>query len=814
MHSSRRRGIRGLRLGWAAAVLIGSASIAASAAPVEWPPLQGLVENLGQLDPTVRYYAVGARTTVFFTVDGIVLELRAPAGAAERVAAEEASPARRRERHETEAVRRHALRVRFRGANPRAAISGEGQLAGRYRFFLGDEPSRWRSDVRSFASVRYHEVQPGVDVVFHVAAEALTYEILAQRGADPAPLGFDYEGATTVRTTPTLDSIETSVATVRVARASDGTGSISVGDSPERAGSKPALAAAAPDRLRFSTFLGGARDEAVYALVLDGAGRPIVVGATRSIDFPASPGALDPIYGGSDDAFVMRLAADGSGVEWSTFLGGAQDDRAWAVALDAGRPVIAGVTASPGFPVTPGAADESYNGAYDAFVTVLAADGSAVLWSTFLGGSDSEWDLSGLVLDAGGRPTIAGSTRSADFPSTAGAYDATLGGTRDAFVARLAADGASLDFATLFGGAGEDAAEDLALDGSGRAVVVGRTYSADFPATPGALQGDFTGPSDLPDGFVARISSSGDALEAATFLGGDLDDEIFALVIDAAGQPVVTGSTGSPNFPTTAGAFQRSFAGNGDAFVARLGADLTGLVASTLLGGAGGERGLDLALDASDRPTLVGWTCSEDFPVAGPPYDDTFRGPCDAYVSRLTSDGTTLVYGTFVGGWYDETAYALALDDLGRPVVAGQTLSSDFPSTPTAYDPTHNSPDTWYDGFVLQLLLPTVCTSVGGAGATELRMAKATRGSCPSGIPQGNVVDLIEGRLERVGPADLGAVEPLACASTEVVFDVDTAPTPGRVLFQLARVSSGGSYADGGGAGLVGPRIAASGDCP
>jgi len=779
-------------------------------------PLEGFLENRGQLDAAVRYYRAGPRGSVYFTGQAVVLEI---VGAPEPSDSGMGTPdARAREQRPRHAARRHALRLVFEGARHGASVEGAGRLPGRQRFLLGGGSNR-PTEVPAFAEVLYRDLWPGIDLVFSSRAGELSYRVLAREGADVGRVRFRHEGGDRVRSTADAEILDTPAAMVLIERPSgpgrEGSIRLSEPLATSDAVASAALAAQAPDRLGWSSFLGGARDEAVHALAVDTDGQIVVVGAARSPDFPTTSGALEPSHRGSFDAFAARFSADGTTLLWSTFLGGSLDDRAWAVALDgSGRPVIAGVTGSVGFPVTAGAFDESQNGSYDAFVTCLEADGSALVWSTLLGGAGSEWDVSGLQLDPLGRATIVGSTRSGDFPTTAGAYDEDLGGAQDAFIARLTVGGTALDFATLLGGAGLDSAEDVALDASGRPVIVGRTYSPDFPIPAGAFQETFAGTPDLPEGFVARLSSGGDALEMATFLGGSLDDEAFAVAIDPAQRPVVAGSTGSIDFPTTPGAFSRTYAGNRDAFVARLEADGSGLVWSTLLGGGGGESGLDVVLSARNHPVVTGWTCSEDFPVAGAAFDDTFRGPCDAFVTSFGSAGSHLTYSTFLGGWYDESGYALALDAYDRPILGGETLSSDFPTTATAYDPDHASPDERYDGFVLRLSPQVVCVSVSGASTPELSLGKAPGPGCPPGVPEGQAIDLVEGRLEDLAASAIAVVDPVRCGSADVVFATDTLPAPGHGLFLLARYAPLGSYADGAGPGLVGTRVVEIGDCP
>ena len=262
--------------------------------------------------------------------------------------------------------------------------------------------------------------------------------------------------------------------------------------------------------LDYATFLGGSGEEGGNALALDPAGRTTVTGWTGSSDFPATPGAFDTSFNGwPHDAFVVRLNAAGNALEYATFLGGSDYDYGSALALDAtGRAVVLGVTRSSNFPTTPGAFCPTQNvWSEDAFVVRLNAAGSALDYGTFLGGS-SEDRGHGLALDAAGRATVTGDTRSSDFPTTPGAFDTSNNGGTDAFVVRLNAAGSALDYATFLGGILWDDGFALVLDAAGRATVTGWTSSGDFPTTPDAFDPSYNGgyPNYYYDAFVVKLN--------------------------------------------------------------------------------------------------------------------------------------------------------------------------------------------------------------------------------------------------------------------------------------------------------------------
>jgi hypothetical protein len=795
----------------------------ADAPPDAEPAARGFIENRGQIDEAVSFYAAGNSGAVYFTRQGPVLEIRS---------GEVAEPlpdhlTRRREQRTRSRASRFAMAIRFVDASPSVEIIGEAKLSAPHHFLTGDDPDQWRVDTHAFQRVVYHEVWRGVDLVYHLDEEGLVYEIVARPGADLEAVGFDYEGIEAVETAPGLRRLLTPLGSIEdrqpsgalrvgTIRFTGATGS-AASPSPEESTDGPTSSTRAPGdtvqgvSLGWSTFLGGSRDDAVYAVAMEGGLYPVVTGTTRSTDFPTTLGVVDPSYNSSFDVFVAKLDYDGSTLLWSTYLGGSNDDRGWAIGIDdSARPVVAGITSSTDYPVTSGAYDTSQNGDYDAFVSKLSADGTSLVWSSYFGGSDREWDVSGLDLDGAGRPVFTGSTRSTDLPTSTGAYDTGLDGIDDAFVAALSADGSSLALGTYLGGSDSDAGEDVTLDSTGLPVVVGRTSSTDFPTSSGAFQ---TTSGGAGDGFVAKLTANVGALVFGTFLGGTGADEGYGVVLDVSDQPVVTGATMSSDFPTTAGAFSSTYSGAGDAFVTRLAADGTSQIWGTYVGGSGEEKGLDIAEDGLERPIFVGWTCSSDFPLAGPPLNDDYF-ICDGYITRLSSDGAVLIYSSYIGGWRDDSVFGLALGESGSVVAGGETFSSNFPTTPNAFDTTHNSPDSWYDAFVLGTVSADYCTSVTGTTDPWLTIEVAVDGSCPDGTPEGQLIDLVEGRLESLGPTDIGEVWRIACDSPEVVFPSDRTPPVGFGFFQVARFRPDGSYTDGAQPGLVGDRTILSGDCP
>jgi uncharacterized repeat protein (TIGR01451 family) len=454
--------------------------------------------------------------------------------------------------------------------------------------------------------------------------------------------------------------------------------------------------------LTYSSYLGGGGEDVGYAVAVDATGT-YVAGYTLSTDFPTA-GPYDAGCGtdGSCDAFafydvfVAKMDASQTGAAslvFSTYLGGSDHDYGVRIAVDgAGASYVTGL-ARAGFPTTPNAFQQTYGGApgADAFLAKLSADGSQLLYSTYLGGSggDGAW---GLALDGADNAYLAGQTASADFPTSAGALDGTCGtdgacnATSDLFLARLdpaASGAASLWFSTYLGGGGEDQAFAVARDGTGNLYVTGRTLSTDFPMAGVPYQGSSGGDYDA---FLVKLGPGATSLAYATYLGGGGYDDGYSIAAGPGNTAYVVGSTSSFAFPTTATAFQTVFGGVYDAYVARLdpaAAGTASLVYATYLGGGDDDEGFGLAVDGSGVASLAGFTRSTDFPTAGGPFQPLNGGAWDAFVAKVDPSATgaaSLSYATYLGGLGTDAAYGVALDPALDMHVTGQTLSSNFPA--------------------------------------------------------------------------------------------------------------------------------------
>ena len=413
------------------------------------------------------------------------------------------------------------------------------------------------------------------------------------------------------------------------------------------------------------TYLGGSGGEQGAGVAYDAAGNLIVGGWTTSADFPTTSGAYDRIPSAGGDIFIAKLNADATTLIAATLVGGSAYEDVYAMAMDgAGNIYVVGHTQSADFPTTPGTYDNSLAGGEDMFLVKVDPTLSTLLYSTFLGGAGD--GVYGLTVDASGNAYLTGDVSSPDFPVTAGAYDTSLGGSNDAFVTKInPAGGGSADlvYSTFLGGETEDVGRSIVVDSSGNAYVAGRTYSADFPTTPGAFDTSYSGMSfDRPDAFVTKLNPSGTGLVYSTFLGGSGDDDAWGIAIDGAG----------------------------NAYVTKLNAAGSGLVYSTFLGGKEWDSGRTIVVDADGSAYVVGFTDSPAYPVTADGFDTSYNGNRDVFLTRLNAAGSALVYSTFLGGTSGEHALGLAVDSLENVYLTGSTGSTNFPVTSGTYDTSYN----------------------------------------------------------------------------------------------------------------------------
>jgi hypothetical protein len=657
----------------AAALAAGLLNIGSSPAPVPALPSQERIAadygklplrfeaNRGQVDAQVRFLSRGPGYSLFLTSREAVLTLSGAQGADDAV-----------------------VRMRLLGAAASPQVAGTDRLPGHANYLTGSDPKAWQTHVPSYAGVRYDEVYPGIDVAYHGTQRKLEYDFLVAPHVDPGAIRMQFGGTGDA---PVLERngdlvIRTPGGELRqprpvVYQQIDGARRTVAGRYVLLGGGKVGFALGSYDRRRtlvidpvlsYATYLGGTGTDTPTAIAVDADGSAYVTGSTTSTSFPTqSPLQAAKGAGDTTDAFVSKLSANGSALVYSTYLGGSEADVGRGIAADATGAYVVGSTASTNFPLANALQAAKGAGATtDAFVAKLNATGSAFVYSTYLGGGLADTAF-GVAVDAG-KAYVAGSAASTDFP-VANALQAANAGATDAFAARLNATGSALEYSTYLGGASADSAAGIAVE-AGSAYLTGQTASTAFP-TANALQAANGGGTDA---FVTKLNAAGSALAYSTYLGGGAADNADGIAVRS-GSAYVAGDTSSTNFPT-ASPVQAAAAGGGDAFVTRLNAAGSALAYSTYLGGSQSDGANGIAVDAAGLASIVGSTSSGDYPLRDPLA--VKEGNADFLVSQLDAAGSELVLSSPLGGSASESGTAIAVDAAGSAYLTG---SSSFYAT-------------------------------------------------------------------------------------------------------------------------------------
>ncbi|MFT9057178.1 MAG: SBBP repeat-containing protein [Ethanoligenens sp.] len=533
-------------------------------------------------------------------------------------------------RDESNRMQGVALSMGFVDANPELSVLGVEPHEGKVNYFIGNNADKWKSNIPTYGELTYSDVWEGVGLSIRHTEKGTKLDWHVAPGTNPDTIRLTCEGA---------DSLSVS-----------DDGSLVLTHEYGRTCEEAPVA---------YQMIDGRRTDVPCGYRLDGA---LSYGFWLSESYdPARELIIDPL------------------LPYSTLLGGSSMDSANSIEVDAaGCAYITGSTSSANFPVTPGAFQTSLPNSTSAYVTKFSADGSQLVYSTYLGGASNESDGYSIAIDDAGHAYVTGTTRASNFPVTPGAFQTSLGGGYDVFVTKLSPDGASLVYSTYLGGSGDDFGYSIRVDANGFAYVGGDTRSLNFPITPGAFQLSSIG----YDGFISKLSADGSALNYSTYLGGSSQSTIFALAIDAAGSAYVTGLTNATDFPVTPGAYQTTFKGSFDVFITKLSVNGSSLIYSTYVGGSGPERGLGICVDGLGNAYITGWTWSTDFPVSPGAAQSTFGGAQDGFVFKLSADGSAMVYSTYLGGSNQDVGNAIVLASGNYACVTGQTYSSNFPTTP------------------------------------------------------------------------------------------------------------------------------------
>ena len=677
------------------------------------------------------------------------------------------------------------VRMTLVGADARAHGAAVGRVAGRSNYLTGADPRRWRRNVPSFERVRYDGVYPGIDMVYRSVGDRLEYDFLVSPGADPDAIALRFTGGTVSLASNGDLLVSARGATLRekrpfVYQRIDGVRRRVAGRYVLGAGGRVTFELGDYDRskllvidpeLVYSTYLGagpqgegmgGPGSETGRGVAVDAAGNAYITGSTSASAPNAFPtgGPIQGNSAGGVDAFVTKLDPAGSAIVYSTYLGGGGADRAYAIAV---------------------------NAAGEAYVT---GETASVAPTPF-------------------------PTRNAIQDANAGPAGPTPAPTNDVFVAKLNAAGNDLLYSTYLGGTGSDRARGISLDVTGAAYVAGYAASENFP-TASAIDATHGGGDDA---FVAKLTPNGSALAFSTYLGASAAEGADSIAFsEATGDAYVTGSTASAAYPTTAGAFQTAgpagAANTRDAFVSRVEGDGSALVYSTLLGGGALDSGLGVAVDAGGAAYVTGTTNSDDFPLRAPLQGarKSVSTIDDAFVTKLNATGTAAVYSTYFGGAQGDQGSAIAVDSAGAAYVGGFSEHTDFPQVAPIGLGAGNQ-DAFAAKFDPSGATVIYASLLGGSDGDLGYAIAVDQGANAYLVGQANAYAAPPGNF----PTTPGAFQPVAPGGSEAfVAKIATAPSSPLVTSLRSRSgpATGGTQVTISGTGFSGATAVRFGDTP
>lgn len=584
-------------------------------------------------------------------------------------------------------------------------------------YFLGNDPSRWVTDVLNYQEVLYENLWPGIDLRYYFSSSGLKYEFIVHPGGNPDNIKVQVEGHENfllqkdqlIINLPNGQSLfdndligfyEENIddrIDVYFMIIDDNTYTFDLG---EYDFSKTVVI----DPVVYSTYVGGSTWDYTQDMDYDLLGNTYVTGFTKSSDFPNTTGVYDETFNGMEDIFVFKLNPTGKTLVYSTFIGGNESERGNSIAVDSfGNVFVTGSTYSSDFPVTGNAYDQIYNGSADVYILKLNQTGKKLVYSTLIGDSGLDYSY-GLAIDSLGHAYITGNTSSSNFPTTNGSYDRTFGGVFDVFVTKVNASGDDLIYSTFIGGSNEDVGFEIDIDVMGNVYITGYTIKSgplSYPTTPGAY--DTIGNSNQ-EVIVSKINSTGDKLMYSTVVAGGNNEAGISIEVDHKGYIYVVGYTTSTGFPTTPDVYQSTYKGtssSNEGFILKLNISFDDLIFSSFLGDTGSEYILDIKVNTSGIMYVVGLTDSQNFPVTQFAENKTIGGGgYDAFVTIIISSCKDLIYSSFIGGSGFDAGYGIAIRGDMEVYVAGITGSNNFPTTVNAFSRKLKGN---YDGFVYKL---------------------------------------------------------------------------------------------------------------
>jgi len=656
-------------------------------------------ENRGQLkNDEVRFYAQGGG--IWFTNDGVWFELREQLSNEHWESKNLFNPNGKFELQELVEYKRIILKQEFVGANDVKPVGRE-RLGWNSNFFYGNVSEKWCAEVPNYREVYYKSLYNGIDLKYYNTKNGLKYDYIINPGAKIEQIRIRYKCLKGLE----IDNQGNLIIMTKIGKVinnglfiyqeNKGTRNQIEGKfvllndfeigfevSNDYCHQLP-LIIDPYVILEYSSYIGETGYEGANDIAVDSSGNSYIAGSTQSIKFPTTPGANDTTFnGGSYDIYVLKMNPKGSNLLYSTFIGGDNYDYGRSIAIDAkGNAYITGDTRSTNFPTTNNVHDNSYNNLEDTVIFKLNYNGSKLLYSTYVGGNDTDRGYA-IAVDANENAYVTGYTRSSDFPTTANVFNSSHTNEDDLFVLKLNQSGKKLIYSTYIGGNNDEMAYDIIIDNLENTYITGYTDSTDFPTSINAYDRTHNGSQDV---FILKLNPSGKDLVYSTYIGGSSSDIGRGIVIDSVGNVYVTGGTWSSDFPTTSGAYNRTYNYRSEIFILKLNETGSKLVFSTYISGDNLDEGYGIDIDSLGNIYVTGHTTSTNFPVTPDAYDKTADSR-DVLLVKLSSNGSVLIYSTYFGGSGSDYGTSIKLNSENNAYLTGRTYSTDFPNTTGAFN--------------------------------------------------------------------------------------------------------------------------------
>ena len=660
--------------------------------------------------------------------------------------------------HQDSIINLHAFQVNFLNSTT-SKLSAETPRPDYENYFIGNDKSKWASNVKKYETISYHNLYNNIGLKFYMQKSYLKYDFTVLPSGNPKEIKLEYKGVDNLYLKEGNLYIKTSVNEVveqkpyayQIIRGNEREvkckfvlkGNVLSFAFPR--GYKKNLPLIIDPVLIFASYSGSTVDNFGFTSTFNDAGNLYGGGISFGVGYPLTVGAYQTVYGGgARDISISKFTPNGTGLVYSTYLGGNSEDFPHSLIVNSNDELlIFGTTSSVNFPVTGGAYDNTHNGSYDIFVAKLSSNGMVLQASTFIGGTANDGlnlapqlkynyadDYRGEVfVDANDNVYVASTTNSTDFPTTAGVFQPALSASQDACIFKLTPNLGTLTWSTYMGGTNADAAYSLQLNTLGDILVTGGTASPNFPTTVGTVQSSFG--SGIADGWVAKINASGTSIMASTFLGTVDYDQSFFVQSDTANNIYVVGQTAGTYPITPAGVYSVPNSGQ---FLHKLTPDLSATVFSTTFGRGSGE--IDIALSAflvneCNYIMVSGWGGTVNFAFSSASFSTTNGLPItanaiqsitdgsDYYLTMFSENATSLMFATFFGGNASDDHVDGGTSRFDKKGIVYQAVcasclaaTSDFPTTPGAWSNTDNSSNCNLGVFKIDLSILTADANI------------------------------------------------------------------------------------------------------